>query len=219
MFSLHGILHKDGTKATWKNTLDFIKQEGKKPGQGMDFTLRYTPYRFISDWLNDKIEAKFPFPALLAAMHQDQLCNGSGLTLVGGVLQGERYDNMQLRLLQNLKETGVSSRYQPNTPSAQAFCSVNWSVNSKKRQFEAGNAKIQACNNKLRKLNTELQGAQEASMEAQQKVTQGLWPQERLNKARLKVTKLEGQYAKAEQDGQNLVEANAGSGKVKVHLT
>jgi hypothetical protein len=38
MFSLHGVLHKDGSEATWKNTLDFIKREGNKAGEGPYFT-------------------------------------------------------------------------------------------------------------------------------------------------------------------------------------
>lgn len=62
-----------------------------------------------------------------------------------------------------------------------------------------------------------LQVAREASQEAEQKVMRGLWPQELVEKARLKVTKLEGQYAKVEQDGQRLAETNLGMGKVNVH--
>jgi hypothetical protein len=90
----------------------------------------------ISDWLQDKIEAKFPLPALcwqvsqriplkiwqasddttnvIEALHQDQLRDGSGLTLVGGVLHGERYDNMRLQFLQ-----------------VRRFLSLNFSVSNK----------------------------------------------------------------------------------------
>lgn len=34
MFSLHGVIHKDGTEEAWKATLSFIENEGKKAGSG-----------------------------------------------------------------------------------------------------------------------------------------------------------------------------------------
>lgn len=35
MFSLHGVIHKDGTEAAWQTTLAFIRDKGNKAGRGI----------------------------------------------------------------------------------------------------------------------------------------------------------------------------------------
>ncbi|KAF9059072.1 hypothetical protein BDP27DRAFT_1371886 [Rhodocollybia butyracea] len=119
MFSIAGTTHKDGTPEAWMQTLSVIQSEGGTVG---------------NDWLQDKITCKFALPALcwqysqkipltiwqasdntsnvIEALHQDQLCHGSGLTLVGGLLRGEEYDNMRLKIFQLLSaQHHVSSNF------------------------------------------------------------------------------------------------------------
>ncbi|KAJ3803947.1 hypothetical protein F5876DRAFT_84071 [Lentinula aff. lateritia] len=177
MFSLHRVIHKDGTEASWQATLSFIEKEGKKAGR---------------DWVQDKIESKFAFPALcwqvaqqipfkvwqasddttnvIEGLHQDQLRDGSSLTLLGGLLCGEQYNDMCLQNLKNFKNHGVSPRYQLNNPSAQAYRMVSRQTNSKKRQFDTADTKIHEHNNKLRRIGNEMQDAHEGVQEAVQKV-------------------------------------------------
>ncbi|KAJ3849270.1 hypothetical protein EV368DRAFT_47649, partial [Lentinula lateritia] len=223
MFSLHGVIHKDGTEASWQATLSFIEKEGKKAGR---------------DWVRDKIESKFAFPALcwqvaqqipfkvwqasddttnvIEGLHQDQLRDGSSLTLLGGLLRGEQYDDMRLQNLKNFKNHGVSPRYQLNNPSAQAYRMASRQTNSKKRQFDTADIKIHEHNNKLRRIGNEMQDAREGVQEAVRKVQAGIWSQGQLERAENKVVKLETQYTKLIQESQRLKESGSGSGKVQV---
>ncbi|KAJ3904829.1 hypothetical protein F5879DRAFT_900538 [Lentinula edodes] len=223
MFSLHGVIHKDGTEASWQATLSFIEKEGKKAGR---------------DWVQDKIESKFAFPALcwqvaqqipfkvwqasddttnvIEGLHQDQLRDGSSLTLLGGLLRGEQYDDMRLQNLKNLRDHGVSPRYQPNNPSAQAYRMVSRQTNSKKRQFDTADTKIHEHNNKVRRIGNEMRDAREGVQEAVRKVQAGIWSRGQLERAENKVVKLETQYTKLIQESQRLKESGGGSGKVKV---
>ncbi|KAJ3869996.1 hypothetical protein EV359DRAFT_28895 [Lentinula novae-zelandiae] len=223
MFSLHGVIHKDGTEASWQATLSFIEKEGKKAGR---------------DWVRDKIKSKFAFPALcwqvaqqipfkvwqasddttnvIEGLHQDQLRDGSSLMLLGGLLRGEQYDDMRLQNLKNFKDHGVSPRYQPNNPSAQAYRMVSRQTNSKKRQFDTADTKIHEHNNKLRRIGNEMQDAREGVQEAVRKVQAGIWSRGQLERAENKVVKLETQYTKLIQESQRLKESGSGSGKVQV---
>ncbi|KAJ3900644.1 hypothetical protein F5879DRAFT_992705 [Lentinula edodes] len=208
MFSLHGVIHKDGTEAAWQTTLAFIRDKGNKAGR---------------DWLQDKIDSKFALAALcwqlkeripftiwlasddttnvIESLHQDQLREGSGLTLLGGLLRGEQYDNMRYRLLQ---ENGIRTRYQPSTPSAQVHRALSRQVNSKKRQYDLADSKIHELNNKFRKIRDNLEEGREQLQEAERKVASGTWATERLDKARLQFTKLEAQYVKIELECRRL---------------
>lgn len=124
MFSIAGTKHKDGTPEAWMQTLSVIQSEGGTAGNGMFEFQQNETYLLVcdTDWLQDKITCKFALPALcwqysqkipltiwqasddtsnvIKALHQDQLRNGSGLTLVGGLLRGEEYDNMRLKMFQ-----------------------------------------------------------------------------------------------------------------------
>ncbi|KAF9069709.1 hypothetical protein BDP27DRAFT_1363235 [Rhodocollybia butyracea] len=139
MFSIAGTTHKDGTPEAWMQTLSVIQSEGGTAGNS-----RFGPRK------NQKIpltiwQASNNTSNVIEALHQDQLRNGSGLTLVGGLLCGKEYDNMRLKIFQNY---GITSRYQPNTMSAQTFRSVNCHSNSKKRQYEQEDTKIAQYNTK-----------------------------------------------------------------------
>ncbi|KAJ3869260.1 hypothetical protein EV359DRAFT_59917 [Lentinula novae-zelandiae] len=203
MFSLHGVIHKDRMEASWQATLSFIEKEGKKAGR---------------DWVQDKIESKFAFPALcwqvtqqipfkvwqacdnttnvIEGLHQDQLQDGSSLTLLGGLLWGEQYDDM---CLQNLKVYKASIS----------------DVNSKKRQFDIADTKIHEHNNKVRRIGNEMGDAREGVQETVQKVQAGIWFRGQLEQAENKVVKLETQYTKLIQESQRLKESGGSSGKVK----
>ncbi|KAJ3803679.1 hypothetical protein F5876DRAFT_71252 [Lentinula aff. lateritia] len=223
MFSIAGTWHKDGSVESWKSTLAFIRE-----------------YGVHLDWLNDKIESKFALPAIcwqysqhipfkiwqasdetsntIEALHQDQLREGSGLSLLGGLLQGERYDQMRLKQVQIQQSQGITPRYQISTPSLQAYRSVNRQISSKKRQYTQEDAKISKQNEKFRNVTEKVEAAYDNQREAQRKVRSGVWPQQRLDAAGAALLRAEQEYAKVRASSSAMREAKLGSGFIQVDM-
>ncbi|KAJ3927388.1 MAG: hypothetical protein NXY57DRAFT_1106683 [Lentinula lateritia] len=223
MFSIAGTWHKDGSVESWKSTLAFIRE-----------------YGVHLDWLNDKIESKFALPAIcwqysqhipfkiwqasdetsntIEALHQDQLREGSGLSLLGGLLQGERYDQMRLKQVQIQQSQGITPRYQISTPSSQAYRSVNRQISSKKRQYTQEDAKISKQNEKFRNVTEKVEAAYDNQREAQRKVRSGVWPQQRLDAAGAALLRAEQEYAKVRASSSAMREAKLGSGFIQVDV-
>ncbi|KAJ6486646.1 hypothetical protein C8R45DRAFT_930279 [Mycena sanguinolenta] len=153
MQSLICITHTD-----WDGTIAKIKQLGGKPA---------------IDWVNDKITAQFPFPAicweksfislpiwqagerhsnLIETVHRDVDQEGVHCTLLGEVIKGQRFDALKMKTLQEYEAFGIRPSYHP----------VNLVVNatkSYKRKDKQQSKSLQAADSKIRAYNVKVEGA------------------------------------------------------------
>lgn len=108
---------------SWDATLKRIETVGGKAGKGQcqgTPIFSANPSRLFTDWLNDKVRAKFVFPAIcweksfiprevwqvgdrttniIESVHYDVNQEGISCTLVGGLKKGEDFDRFKLTTL------------------------------------------------------------------------------------------------------------------------
>ncbi|KAF8176638.1 hypothetical protein K438DRAFT_71132 [Mycena galopus ATCC 62051] len=150
MRSLVCISHTD-----WDGTIARIKQLGGKPA---------------IDWVNDKITAQFPFPAicweksliplpiwqagerhsnLIETVHRDVNREGVHCTLLGGVIKGQRFDALKMKTLQEYETFGIRPSYQPVNLVINATKSYKRKDKQQSKALHIADSKIQAYNIKI----------------------------------------------------------------------
>ncbi|KAJ7889899.1 hypothetical protein B0H14DRAFT_2561582 [Mycena olivaceomarginata] len=158
MRSLACIRHHD-----WQGTIDKILHDGGKAAK---------------DWINDKESCGFAFPGicwersfiplpvwqagepntnLVEVVHRDANRDGVHCTLVGGLLRGQAYDDMQRATIVEYEAHGIRPSYDAVTPITNALKNVIRRANGRTNKLHTTalavsthNTNIRACHQKLR---------------------------------------------------------------------
>ncbi|KAJ7840702.1 hypothetical protein B0H14DRAFT_3457907 [Mycena olivaceomarginata] len=158
MRSLACIRHHD-----WQGTIDKILHDGGKAAK---------------DWINDKESCGFAFPGicwersfiplpvwqagepntnLVEVVHRDANRDGVHCTLVGGLLRGQAYDDMQRATIVEYEVHGIRPSYDAVTPITNALKNVIRRANGRTNKLHTTalavsthNTNIRACHQKLR---------------------------------------------------------------------
>ncbi|KAJ7442069.1 hypothetical protein B0H11DRAFT_1749418 [Mycena galericulata] len=144
----------------WDGTIQKIKLLGGKAGCG----------NLSLDWVHDKERSHFAFAGmcwaksfipklvwqagertsnLIESVHADVNREGVHCTLLGGILKGEFYDNLQMKTLKVFEDSGIRPSYSTGHPTENALKNLKRKFNSYRKGLEAEDNKIWDANTKI----------------------------------------------------------------------
>ncbi|KAJ3771677.1 hypothetical protein FB446DRAFT_789369 [Lentinula raphanica] len=206
----------------WDETLSDIRRLGGRAGE---------------NWVSDKEQSKFAFPAIcweksyipleiwqarrresnvVEIVHANVNLEGTQCTLVGGVMKGKHFDVLKQRALQSRELLGIRESYSSKHRFENEIKNLKRRVHSRQRNFYEEDKKIEAHNVRISELHTKWHEAKRRLLLLS---GEGEGSSERtrtLQNAQAAEDKIRERFAKQVKVGEGL--AGKGSGKIGVLL-